>query len=236
MVIATVLAKSDEFTTWLDTTVDHALYPIIRPIFSLVVLAIGARCISLNVLCTEQHVVQVSCRACLPFLEISPLSSEEYLEQHLGIYKELLEACTTSNWRFTEEEIVFVEESIAKLEMLLTKFDGTKHHTEFYEKAMVSIGLAKIRLRQNPGFDPALYAPTSGRAISQAEKKPEEVKAYAKEKHSMIQSVLDTSAAIPEETTIDIQDLLWSIGKYTVCIVYVCLFTFVCVCVCVCVC
>jgi hypothetical protein len=208
-----VLAKTDEFTTWLDTSVDHALYPIISPILSLILLAIGARCISLNFLNTDQHTVQVNSKICLPFFEKAPLTSEDHFEQHLGVYKEYLEACGTSNWRLTDEEITHIKASILKVEALLTKFDSSKHEREVYEKVMVSIGLARIRLSENPGFDVYQYAPDSGIAVSKQDKEPDELKLYVKEKIDMVMSVLDTEAPVPEETAEDVQDLLWTIGK-----------------------
>lgn len=210
-VVASLLAKSDEFVAWLDLSVDHTLYPILRPVISLAMMAVGARCISLNVINTEQHTVQVSCRACLPFFEKSLLSSAEYFEQHVGMYKELLEAFAMCNFRLTSKENLLFEQLTTKLEALLKNFDPTKHDKEIYDKAMVSVGLARIRLKQNLSFHPASYAPECGQTISRVAEK-EEMKAYVKEKQLMIQSVVDVQAAVPEVTAIDIQDLLWCIG------------------------
>lgn len=78
-IIATLLEKSIEFSIWLDTAVDHALYPIVSPIMSLAMIAVSARCISLNVLNSDQHVVQVICQACLPFFQKPVLSGPNYI-------------------------------------------------------------------------------------------------------------------------------------------------------------
>lgn len=74
--VAALLAKSDEFATWLHTSVDPILYPVICPIISLAVIAVAVRSISLNVVNSDQHANQVTCQACLPFFEKSILSSE----------------------------------------------------------------------------------------------------------------------------------------------------------------
>lgn len=98
------LAKADEFATWLSTFIDPILYPVICPIISLAVITVIVRSISLNAVNSDQHANQVACQACLPFFEKSILSSEQYAEQLLGIYKEFLEAWASLAVEFTTEE------------------------------------------------------------------------------------------------------------------------------------
>ena len=218
-IVAKLLEKSKEFSVWLDLEVDHALYPIIRPLMCLILIGVVACCISLNVLNSEQHVMQVSCQACLPFFEVSLLSTPEYMEQHVGIYKELLESYSTSNFVFTNEEIQFGKQCITKLEALLERCPTNKYTKEVIEKAMVSIALARIRLGQSPGFDPVSYAPGSGKAVSQVGKtEPEKLRAYVREKQELLKSALEVppdtvGSTLMEFTYEDIQDLLCCIGK-----------------------
>lgn len=218
-IVAKLLDKSKEFSLWLDMEVDHALYPIIRPLMCLIVIGAVARCISLNVLNSEQHVTQVTCQACLPFFEASLLSTPEYMEQHIGIYKELLESYGTSNFVFTDEEIQFGKQSITKLEALLECCPTSKHTKTVNEKAMISIALAQIRLGQSPGFDPVAFAAESGKAVSRAGKtEPEKLRAYVRKKQQFLKNALEVppdtvGSTLMEFTYEDIQDLLWCIGK-----------------------
>jgi len=229
-IIATLLEKSTEFSIWLDTAVDHALYPIVSPIMSLAMIAVNARCISLNVLNSDQHVVQVICQACLPFFQKPVLSGPNYIVQHIALYKELLESYGTSNYPFTEQEIEFGRGWIKKLEALLKQCPVDEYSKEGCDKAMVSIALARIRLGENPGFDPVKYASKSGKAVSRVGRKdPEKLKAYVQKKQKWL-----TELALMEFSYEDAEDLLCCTGKCGHAHV-VCECTCVCVCVCMCV-
>ena len=233
-VVATLMRKSMEFSTWLDTEVDHALYPILSPIISLVMIAINARCISLNVLNSDQSVTQTTCQACLPFFERPILSGPDYLLQHISVYKELLEAFGTSNYVFTQQDIKFGRECITKLEALLKKCPTDDNSKEVSDKAIISISLAQIRLSESPKFDPVLHAPKSGKAISRiGTVDREQLKTYAGEKLKALKNDLDS--VMMEFSYEDVQDLLSCIGKMYLCAICGCACMCVCVCVCVCV-
>ena len=215
-----VLARASEFATWFDASVDHSLFPILQPIVSLVSLAISARCISLNMLNVEQHITLITCRACLPFFEKAPLTTQVYLLQHLALYKELLEAFGTINYKMSAIEIRFGEEAMKATEKLIEKCPLDEVSMEVREKATVSISLAQIRLRQTPKYDPVQFAPESGKAISRIGKKsPEKLKSYVLKKMDSLRAVLAVPPDAPEEkmgedSYEDMQDLASCIGKY----------------------
>ena len=220
------IGKSMDFSTWLDTEVDHALYRILSPIISLVMIAINARCISLNVLNSDQCVTQITCQACLPFFEKPILSGPDYLLQHISVYKELLEAFGTSNYIFTQQDIKFGRECIAKLETLLKHCPTDDNSKDVSDKAAISISLAHIRLQESPKVDPVEHAPKSGKAVSRiGAVDHEQLKAYAGKKLEALKNDLDS--VMMEFSYEDVQDLLSCIGKRCVC---------VCVCVHVCMC
>jgi len=218
-IVASLLKRSTEFSTWLDTAVDHTLYPIVRPIMSLIMIAVNARCISLNVLNSEPPVTQVSCQACLPFFENSILSAPDYILQHIAVYKELLESYGISNYIFTKQEVRFGEDCIQKLEALLKQCPVDGYSKDVCDRAMVSIALARIRLGENPGFDPVAYAPESGKAVSRIGKvDPEKLKVYVRNKQEILKSVLEipienTESALMESSYEDTQDLLCCTSK-----------------------
>ena len=221
--VTALLVKSDEFATWLHTSVDPILNPIVCPIISLAVIAVTVRSISLNAVNSDQHVNQVACRACLPFFENSVLSSERYAEQLLGIYKELLEAWSLTSVKFTTEEVSFVEQSIKKVEEYVKRCP--KQLESYKETVMVSIALARIRLGKEPGFDPVSYAPEHGKAVSRmVESSPDELTAYVKGRFEHLEEAVRAPLGCPLMPFVaqDAQDVLFCIGKcrYKECCIY----------------
>lgn len=214
-----VVAKASGFATWIDTSVDHSLYPILQPIFSLVALAIVSRCISLNMLNNDQPVTLISCRACLPFFETAPLTTPVYLLQHVSLYKELLEAFGMINYKMNAAEIQYGEQAITTLEKLIEQCPFDEVSVDVCEKATVSISLAQIRLRQTPKYDPIQYAPGSGKAMSRLDKNsPDELKSYVLKKMESLNDVLDVSPddsgeKMGEDSYEDMQDLAFCVGK-----------------------
>lgn len=174
-------------------------------------MAVSVRFISLNCLAVDQHVVEVACRTCLPFFEKSLLSLPKYAEQHIAVYKELLEAMATSSSHFSRDEAQFMEESIAKLQLLLDKNPDCEH--DIFEKAMVSIGLARNRLDQNPGFDHIPYGSDHGKAVSR--RSVEEVLSFVKAKEEALKFVLQLPLKdpLPEFVVVDSQSLLSCTGE-----------------------
>lgn len=176
-------------------------------------IAVAVRSISLNAVNSEQYVNQVACQACLPFFEKSILSSEQYAEQRLGIYKEFLEAWAVIAVKFTSEEVSFLEQSINKVEEYVQRCP--EHLESYKEVTMVSVALARSRLGKKPGFDPVLYAPEHGKAVSRtAEKAPEEFIAYVEEKVCELEGVISAPLGNPIPFAAqDAQDMLFCIGK-----------------------
>ncbi len=208
-----LLTSSDEFATWLHTSVDPILHPIICPILSLALVAVTVRSITLNTFNLDSHVNQVACQACLPFFEKSLLASERYADQLLGIYKEFLEAWAMIPVSFTREEVLFLEHSIKKVEEYVKRCP--KRLESYKETAMVSIALAKIRLGKEPGFDPVSYAPEHGKAVSRmVGTSPDELTAYVKERLEYLEATVRSPLGSPDPFVgQDAQDVLFCIGK-----------------------
>lgn len=80
---------------------------------------------------------------------------------------------------------------------------------------MVSIALARIRLGNEPGFDPVLYAPEHGKAVSRlVERSPEELTAYVKTKLEELEAVVRAPPSSPMPYAAqDAQDVLFCIGE-----------------------
>ncbi len=218
--VTALLTKSDEFATWLHTSVDPTLYSVICPIVSLAVIAVTVRSISLNIVNSDLHANQVACQACLPFFEKSILSSERYAEQLLGVYKEFLEAWASIAVKFTTEEVSFVEQSIKKVEEYVMRCP--KQLESYKETVMVSIALARLRLGKKPGFDPVVYAPEHGKAVSRTvDGSPEELTAYVKERLEELEAAARAPPGSPVPFAAgDAQDVLFCIGKLLVVIVH----------------
>lgn len=204
--VAALLSKSEQLAAWLHAEVDHILYPILCPIMSLAIMAVCTRIFSLNFASMDQHVVEVTCRACLPFFEKSLLSAPTYADQHIGVYKELLEAMAKFRHRFSKDEVQSIKESLQKLHSLL---EQTPHRNSYvFEKALGSVRLVNYRLGQNPGFD---YLPYASRPI-------EEVLSFVEAKEKvLISAINDVLRGVPLSESVynDCRSLLICTGKYT---------------------
>ena len=204
--VAMLLGKSKELAMWLHNEVDHILYPLICPIICLAVIAITVRCISLNCISIDHHVVEVTTSACLVFFEKSLLSSPKYVGQHIGLYKELLEGIALSSHVFSEKEILSYKAYIVKLECLLKL--NPECDREYFDKAMVSIGLIKLRLNEDPGFDHVSHGSGHGKAIS---RRPfEEILSFVNFKEEAVKDMLQIPLKEPLPFTAleDSQDLI----------------------------
>ncbi len=184
--VTKLLRTSEQLAAFFHNDVDHALYPIVSPIICLAVAFVNMRCISLNCVCMDHHVVEITAAACLVFFEKSILSDPQHVEQHIGMYKEMLEAIASSSRTFSEEEILLYKKYIKNLEVLL-KNPSCCH--EYFELGMVSIGLIKLRLSENPGFDHIAYGFGHGKTISQG-KSLEEILTFVDTMGEVIRDML----------------------------------------------
>lgn len=186
-VVELVLARASAFATWFDTSVDHSLYPIAQPIVSLMVVAVGVRCISLNLINIEHPVTVLSCQACLPFFERAPLITAVYTQQRLCLYKELLEAFSSFTYTYNAVERQLGEKVIKSIESVLKQQQVDEFLTRICEKA---ITIARLRLRSTPGYDPVQYALECGKALSQIRKKPpKNLKSHVLQKMDALKNV-----------------------------------------------
>lgn len=220
-VVARLMKMSNEFASYVARDVDPVLYVFIRPIVSLMLIAITAQCISFNTLNTNYNLVQVQCCGCLPFFETAPLTSNLYIEQNLCVYKELLESIGITPFNFLKDEIESINRYISEAKALLprlAKCPDTPEKKDVHEKIMVSVSLAMIRIGKDPGYDPVDYAPESGKAYRRtALEKPEELKQYVKKKllklQDQVQGIQSESKEYLSEFLVeDVEDLLWCSG------------------------
>lgn len=83
-------SKTEEFASYLNLEIDHALYPVVCPIFSLAILSI-LTCVSmLSQNISFRSVIQLLVRSCLPFFEKSVLSGKQYNRLHIHALQLLL--------------------------------------------------------------------------------------------------------------------------------------------------
>ena len=212
--VTDLLQKSQIFSSWLDTDIDPILFPVVSPILSLILIAAGVHYISLNAQNTNQHVTQVACQSVLTFFNTSMLSTEHFIDQHIAVYKELLEAFALSLFTFTAEEVQLILRSIKTTEGLIEKCPKDELMEEIYDAAMVSIGLARIRLNEEPKVNFADHAKDSGKAASKtAGDNPDRFRAYVAEKEELLQHLLNQPTGFTSFLTTDILDLLDCVGK-----------------------
>ena len=201
-IVELVQARASAFATWFDTSVDHNLYPIAQPIMSLIVVAVGIRCISLNLINIEQPVTVVSCQACLPFFDRAPLTTAVYVQQRLCLYKELLEAFSAVTYKYNDAERQLGAKVIESMEKVIKEYPVDDFLTKICEKAVT---IAQLRLRPTPGYDPIQYALECGKAMSHILKKtPEDLKSHVLQKMDALQSDCFPVNISPDTTLLDI--------------------------------
>lgn len=207
--LANVMGKSEQLVTWLQLEVDHILYPVLQPLFSLAVMVLRNRFINLNFLAIDYHVVEVGCRACLPFFEKSLLSTPECAEQHIEIYSDLFGAIGANNSCFEEPEVKSTEGLVRNFELLLER--NIHCDADIIETARICLGLVRVRLGQDPGFGdmPFKHVLMSSCSI-------EEVLSFIEEKEQPLKSLLDLPLEdqLPDTALRDSQVMLSCTGEY----------------------
>ena len=75
--------KLKELMRWLDMDVDHTLYPVIRPVFSLMTVAMLTCASTLCQLISFRSHIQLLTKTCQKFYKDSILSTDEYIRLHI---------------------------------------------------------------------------------------------------------------------------------------------------------
>ena len=125
-IIELLTAKSKELIKWLDREVDHLLYPVIQPIFGLLVFDILACIVTLRQMVSFRSRIQVLIKACLIFYDSSILSAKQYLGLHIHALQELLNSFCMETGHAKQrdkEEALEIKEIIKNLKSLLNKYD-----------------------------------------------------------------------------------------------------------------
>ena len=82
--------KLRELMLWLDMDVDHTLYPILRPVISLMTVAMLTCASTLGQLISFRSHIQLLTKTCQKFYEHSILSTDEYVRLHIHALQLLL--------------------------------------------------------------------------------------------------------------------------------------------------
>ena len=118
--------KSAELVLWLDSEVDHLLYPIIRPVFGLLTLSMLTCVSTLNQIVSSRTRIQVITKACLMLYKDSILSSKQYLRLHIHALQHLLNSfCmeTGHNRERGQDESNDIKSLTKELKSLLSHYD-----------------------------------------------------------------------------------------------------------------
>lgn len=206
--------KSRQFCAWLNTDVDPILFPVTSPIISLILVAVGVYYIHLNGKNINHQITQVACQSVLIFFDTAALlSTDSFIDQQITVYKELLEAFAGYPAKYTVKEVAEIHSCINKTEELIRKCPKDELTNEICDLAMVSIGLARIRLNEDPGLDFTQYAKNSGKAVSKSDN-PDELLAFVADREEFVKLLLNNqSDGFELSLETEVLDLLDCIGE-----------------------
>ena len=120
-------SKSKELMLWLNSEVDHLLYPVIRPVFGLLTLAMVTCASTLSHMISARSSIQILTKACLVFYRDSILSSGEYLRLHIHVLQCLLNSfcMEIGHNRQREDETFEIKNLTKELKSLLSQYDSS---------------------------------------------------------------------------------------------------------------
>jgi archaellum component FlaC len=120
-------SKSKELVLWLDLEVDHLLYPVIRPVFGLLTLAMVTCASTLSHMISARSSIQILTKACLVFYRDSILSPGQYLRLHIHVLQCLLNSfcMEIGHNRQREDEIFEINNLTKELKSLLSQYDSS---------------------------------------------------------------------------------------------------------------
>jgi len=126
LITETQETKLKELIQWLDVEVDHTLYPILRPVFALMTVAMLTCASTLCQLISSRNHIQLLTKICQKFYKVSILSTDEYVRLHIHALKLLLNSfCMESGHaqRGQEKEVQEITSVSEELKHLLGKYN-----------------------------------------------------------------------------------------------------------------
>ena len=120
------ITKSEALAKWIRSDIDSILYPIIRPLLILAVMAILSHAYILNCMNLGHLSIQVLSQACLVLFEQSILNTEEYLGHHIGTIVGLLDSFVGRGVALTEDDQKVMEHYCLATEKLLPRYEATR--------------------------------------------------------------------------------------------------------------
>ena len=169
---------------FINKEVDPAVYPILRPLFGLVVLIILNRCNILTECNTSHHSAELMNEALLPLFESSLLSHDDYYSMYVGRICAILDSFIGRGSKPTEEDLSEVQFYCQKLRKAIQKYP--RHLPEFQKDSEMADRVLS-NICQNVLIQPPfkLLSTSSAQRVVSVEiaeqmvhKKPNEVKAY----------------------------------------------------------
>ena len=120
------LRKSEALAEWVNSDVDSILYPLVRPLLILAVMAVLSLTYVLNCMNLGHEKIQVLSQACLVLFEQSVLNTEEYLGHHVGTIAGLLDAFIGRGTALTPGDARIMEHYCTETERLLPRYQATR--------------------------------------------------------------------------------------------------------------
>lgn len=118
--------KSKELVLWLDSEVDHLLYPIIQPVFGLLTLSMLTYTSTLTQMVSSRNCIQILTKTCLVFYRDSILATKQYLRLHIHALQCLLNSFCMEighNKKRGDEEALEIKNLIKELTSVLSQYD-----------------------------------------------------------------------------------------------------------------
>jgi len=123
-----------ELVNWLDTEVDHILYPVLHPSFALCTVAMLTCASNLGHVLSFRNHIQILTKACLAFHTKSFLCTEEYNKIQIHAMQLLLDSyCMESGHAESrkKDEAIQIKVISQKLQALLSRYDPSS--TDYME-------------------------------------------------------------------------------------------------------
>ncbi len=204
-------ARTSSMVEFINNEIDPALYPILRPVFGLVVLIVLNRCNILTECNSSHHSAELMNEALLPLFESSLLSHEDYYSMYVGRICAVLDSYVGRGTTPTREEAIDINSTCQKLQKAIKNYPphlpDLRKDSEMAEKILFNIQqnvLSPLRV-----LKPIVHVGsvmTVEVAESLVSKKPDEVKTYVTKHLKVLESAQFLSMG-------EVEELLTMAGK-----------------------
>ena len=151
--------KLKELMKWLDLEVDHVLYPVIRPVFALMTVAMLTCASTLSHLISSRYHIQILTKTCQKFYKNSILSTNEYVRLHIHALQLLIDSFCMENGhaqRNGEKEAEEIKGVSQQLKSLLNHYDpSSSDYAEVKKSTKTVLENADILLRSGQPDGPS---------------------------------------------------------------------------------